>query len=170
MNGSNRRHPGIFGLGLILTLVALYAFVLAEPSSSAAQSPSIGDKVGKENAIAATQDPHRLAPPAVNEASSAAVHPSVLAGLKVVAPVSTGVGCTNCHCGTNNAATKYLAGSTGGVKANDLTLQDFLRQGQYVPLLEMKRSVFCTSPCANLPGYKFEDLLRFLRLEKQPGT
>jgi len=170
MNGSNRREPGIFGLGLILTLVALYAFVLTEPSSTVAGSPSIGDKVGKENVIAATQDPYRLAPADANEASSFDAHPSVPGSHKVVAPVSTGINCASCHCDPRGASTKYPAHSTGGDKTNTLSLQEFLKESQYVPLLVRQDPVFCGSAHASLPGNTEFNVIHFLQTQEQPGT
>jgi len=170
MNGSNRRNPGIFGLGLILTLVALYAFVLAEPSSTVAGSPSCEDKVGKENVIAATQDPYRPVPVAAGEANSFDAHSSVLESHKVVAPVSTGINCASCHCDPRGASMKYPAHSTGGDKTNTLSLQEFLKESQYVPLLVRQGPVFCASGHANMPGDEEDNVIDIIKPQGQPGT
>jgi hypothetical protein len=136
MNGSNRRNPGIFGLVLILTLVALYALILA----------------------------------ILGEASSSAAHPSLLASLRVVAPVSTGVNCGSCHCDPRGASTEYPANSTSNVIPNTLTLQDFVKESQYVPLLVRQDTVFCASDHAGLPGDEEDNVIDLMRPQGQPGT
>jgi len=170
MNQSNRRNPGIYSLALILTLVAIYAFILGIPSRTAVGSHSFEHKVGKENVVAATQGSYQPPQVTAGEDNYSDAHPSMLASLKVVVPVSAGVNCASCHCDPRDASIEYPVYTTKGVMTDTLTVQDFLKESQYVPLLVQQRPVFCGSGHASLPGHEEDHVIHFLQSQAQPGT
>jgi hypothetical protein len=56
------------------------------------------------------------------------------------------------------------------VVTDTLTLQDFIKESQYVPLLVRQSSHFCGSGHANPPGEEEDNVIQFLQLQEQPGT
>lgn len=172
MNGSNRRGLGAFSILIVLTIVAFYALVLAKPSYIAAQSVSMDDELWKSNVMAVPHNPcpNQTASIGVGEANASDIHLTVLSRSNEVVPVSNENGCTSCHSDAREAATKYPVGSAEGVKTNRLTLQEFLEQGQYIPLLTMQRSIYCADSHANPPSNEYNDVIKFLQVEQHSGT
>jgi hypothetical protein len=66
-----------------------------------------------------------------------------LATIKVVAPVSSELNCSNCHTDDGDATTRYPITPTGSVFQNILSIHDYLNPGKYDTNLMDSRPVLC---------------------------
>ncbi len=140
MNQLIRPGGNAFTMILFLPTVAIFALALTEPSYHAAQPDPLVEKVGERYMmVARNHSGFNCYESNFIDISNQTAYDTLWAQVirigDLPAPVSTEIICTDCHCATCDATTEHLADPARDVKANTLTLRDFLNQGQYAPLL-----------------------------------